>query len=173
MQSEEQVKQAQEVHMNGKKEDVEEEEEYGQVKVTGEENKKEEKDGQELVRGKEEEKVEQEVVCVKEETKGDEEVEQGGKETGKESDHIEADGENRGEPVLSDITTQIHTQHNVTPEEEASAGDVTPGEEVVAKSECPSEESERTVHIGPPKNPPPPPQPADENGTETAAQISR
>ncbi|XP_058245487.1 FK506-binding protein 15 isoform X2 [Hemibagrus wyckioides] len=171
-QSEEQVKRAQEVHMNGKKEDVEEEEEYGQVKVTEEENKKEEKDGQELVRGKEEEKVEQEVVCVKEETKGDEEVEQDGKDTGKESDHIEADGENREEPVLSDVTTQIQTQHDVTPEEEASAGDVTPGEEVVAKSECLSEESEGTVHIGPPKNPPPPPQPADKNGIETAAQIS-
>ncbi|KAK3566032.1 hypothetical protein QTP86_024566 [Hemibagrus guttatus] len=157
-QSEEQVNQAQELHMNGKKEDVEEEEEEdeaedGQVEVTEEENKKGRKGRNGGGR-----KLPEEV-----------------KETGKESDQtadLEADGENRGEPVLSDITTRIQTQNYVTLKEEASTGDITPEEEVVAKSESLPEEPEQTIHIGPPKNPPPPPQPADENGTETAAQPS-
>ncbi|XP_047656071.1 FK506-binding protein 15 isoform X2 [Tachysurus fulvidraco] len=232
IQSDEQVNQAQELHMNGEKEDVEEEEEEdGQAEENKKEekgeqevvrdkeeekgeqevvrdkeeekgeqevvrdkeeekgeqevvrDKEEEKGEQEAVRDKEEEKGEQEVVCVKEETNGDEEVEgaiQEAKGTGKEADDLEADGEDRREPVLSDITAQIQTQNDVTLEEEVNAdplGDIIPEKVVVAKTEsivCTSEDSDpdETVHTGPPKNPPPPPQSAEEDGTETAAQPS-
>ncbi|XP_060738346.1 FK506-binding protein 15 isoform X1 [Tachysurus vachellii] len=179
----------------GEQEDVrDKEEEKGEQEDVGDKeekkgeqedvrDKEEEKGEQEDVRDKEEEKGEQEVVCVKEETNGDEEVEgakQEAKETGKESDHLEADGEDRREHVLSDTTTQIQTQNVVTPKEEVNAdplGDLTPEKEVVAKTEsilCTSEESDpdETVHTGPPKNPPPPPQSAEEDGTETTAQPS-
>ncbi|MCI4381296.1 hypothetical protein PGIGA_G00249850 [Pangasianodon gigas] len=193
-QSEEQENHAEELHMNGKKEDVEEEEEEdgGQVQVTGEkskepetveEDKEDEKGGQEVVRGNEEEKVEQEVVRVKQDMKGEQEVEgakEDVKETGKESDRLEAAGENRGEPVQSYITTQIQMQNDVIPKEEVNVGplgDITPEEEVVAKSESTlglSDDSEpdETIHTGPPKNPPPPPNPAEEDGTETVPQPS-
>ncbi|XP_053091967.1 FK506-binding protein 15 isoform X2 [Pangasianodon hypophthalmus] len=195
VQPEEQENHAEELHMNGKKEDVEEEEEEedgDQMQVTGEkskepetveEDKEDEKGGQEVVRGNEEEKVEQEVVRVKQDMKGEQEVEgtkEEVKETGKESDSLEADGENRGEPVQSDITAQIQTQNDVIPKEEVNVGpvgDITPEEEVVAKSESTlglSDESEpdETIHTGPPKNPPPPPNPAEEDGTETVPQPS-
>ncbi|KAM9476296.1 FK506-binding protein 15 isoform 2-T2 [Clarias gariepinus] len=82
-QSEEQENQAQELDLNGKKEDVEEEEEDGQEQLTEEkrnesetveEDKKEEKGGQEVVKSIEKEKGGQEVVSGKEEEKDGQEV---------------------------------------------------------------------------------------------------
>ncbi|KAL7884122.1 hypothetical protein AOLI_G00068920 [Acnodon oligacanthus] len=171
-----------------KEEDEEEEEEESKSEAQPENlqqvlhvNGSKEEEEEDRVMAKEERSDAPEKVEQKEGDNGEVEEEKGEQEVVRENEDVQeiASTKAEQEPLLTDgdaEAPQIQAQNEVISEDDASAApacEITPVEEVKVGGESvvdPKSEQDESKSIGPPKNPPPPPNPLQEDDTATATQ---